>query len=257
MRFIYFISIVCIVFISACNSDNKKEKLEVIPKEQLIPVLIDMHKVDGALSVYRIRRDYRYYDKEKIYDTVLARHNTTREQFNYSLEYYSEDLEEFEQIFEKVIEELSKLENPEDAHSLEEDRFAGSKNNLWNQKDHWFLPQDGIQNQIQFSIPVKEYGRYTVKAKIKLYSDDQSLNPKLRAYFWYDNGSKEGYCDYFYIDLKKTGEFKNYTISRRIRDDNVTHLKGWLIYNDENEEAWEKHAEVKDIQITCRSIKRR
>lgn len=257
MRYLYSIIPIFIFFLFACNSENKKEKMEVIPKKELIPILVDMHKVDGALSVYRIRREYRFYDKKKIYDVVLAQHNTTREQFNYSLEYYSEDLEEFELIFEKVIEELSKLENPADAQSLGEDKFSSTVENLWDQKDHWFLPQDGVQNQIPFSVPVKEYGRYTVRAKIKLYDDDQSLNPQLKAYFWYDNGSEEGYRDYFYIDLKKTGEFENYTISRRIRDDNVTHLKGWLIYNDENNEAWEKHAEVTDIKIQCRTIKRR
>ncbi|MFC2138812.1 DUF4296 domain-containing protein, partial [Bacteroidota bacterium] len=253
----YFISIIVLLFVFACKPENKKEKMDIIPKQELIPILVDMHKVDGALSVYKIRREYKYYDKKKIYDEVLSQHNTAREQFNYSLEYYSADLDEFEFIFEKVIEELSKLEDPADAQSLDEDRFSSSRTNLWNLKENWFLPQDGRQNQIPFSLPVTELGRYTVRAKIKLFSDDQSENPKLVAYFWYDNGSAEGYRDYFEAELRKTGEFENYAISKRLKDDNITHLKGWILYNDLNNDVWEKHAEVTDIRIEFGSIRRR
>ncbi len=255
MKLIKYILFILIITFS-CKSTSEKEKIEVLPQEKLIPVLIDLHKVDGVLSVYSIRRKFKKYDKKDIYDQVLAKHNTTREQVNYSLEYYSDDMEQFEAIFDKLIEELSKLEIPTNIMTLKDEKLALS-DNLWNQKENWFLPQDGRQNQIPFSIDIKELGKYTIKAKIKLFSDDRSTNPKLTAYFWYDNGSLEGYRDYFEIELKKSNEIESYTISKRLRDDNVTHLKGWILYNDKVEDFWEKHAEVTNIQVEFQPQKRR
>lgn len=239
----------------ACKQEKKLSKSDVIPSDKLIPVLVDLHKADGILSVYRIRKEFATFDKKEIYDNICQKHGTTRDKVNFSIEYYSKDLEKFEQIFEKVIEELNKLEYP--AGDTQVEKMVSSTGNLWNQKTNWILPEDGDKNQIIFSIPVKELGKYIIKAKIKLYNDDQSINPKIYAYFWYDNGTIDGFREYFELPLKKTDEFEHCVISKSLRDDNVTHLKGWILYDDMQEGSWKKHAEVTDISVEFIKDKRK
>ncbi|MBN2519062.1 MAG: DUF4296 domain-containing protein [Bacteroidales bacterium] len=244
MRIYIYILIPLFLFVSSCLKNSKKF---IIPKEDLTTILVEMHKVDGLLNVYKVRREYNDYNKTEIYNEIIEKKGYTREQFDSTVYYYSKfKTNEFEKIFENVIDELNRIENQE----LIKPSIISPKDNLWNQRSEFTIAKGRNKNKIAFTIPVHGEGMYTIKAKIKLYTDDESVNPRIRAYFWHADSTKEGFRDYYELSLNKNDYFTTYMVSRRVPNNKVTHLKGWLLYHDDQETRdWSKHAEVKDIEV--------
>ena len=105
MRNLLFI-IFLIIFIS-CESKVKYQKPDnLIPREQMIALLIDMHIASGTTTVRdrSNRRERNYmslvYEKYQIDSTRLADSNF----------YYISNIEEYESIFKEVQKQLKMLE---------------------------------------------------------------------------------------------------------------------------------------------------
>ncbi len=108
-RIIY---IVFIIFLVACDSKIKYKKPEdLIPKNQMIDLLYDMHLANGATSVKTPEFDKgtKYmslvYEKYKIDSTQFALSNT----------YYIANIDEYEEIFIEVERRLKILKNKYEA----------------------------------------------------------------------------------------------------------------------------------------------
>ncbi|MFH1320680.1 MAG: DUF4296 domain-containing protein [Bacteroidota bacterium] len=111
----YLFFLILIIFF-ACNSINKKEIIpgDILPKERMIQVMVDIELIEATLVVKKIR-----VEKEKgkvidYYNSALQSHNISKEEFDRSFEYYTMHPEIFEQIYEEVIIELSKRQAEED-----------------------------------------------------------------------------------------------------------------------------------------------
>jgi predicted ribosome quality control (RQC) complex YloA/Tae2 family protein len=108
---IFLFAYILIILAACAPDDNKHRNTDMITEDKMVQLLVDIHLTDAVLSVI-----YRTKPKSddatlRIYESVLKKHNTTREQFDRSIEYYSRHIEEYEKIYDKVIEELSKLES--------------------------------------------------------------------------------------------------------------------------------------------------
>lgn len=247
-NYLYFILLFILIF--SCRTNKNKQDTSVITRKDLVDIIVDLHKLDGILSVYSIRKEYTSDQIHELYDKIIEKHGYTRKQFENSIVYYTADLERFNDLYDKVINELSKMESAVNPSNKE----GGPPKNLWNQKTIWELPKDGERNRIFFSIPINAVGMYSIKAKIKLYADDQSVNPEMKAYFWYDDNTHEGHREYFSTRLEKNNKETIYFISKANNSNKVTQLNGWILYNEESDKKWSKHAEIKEIEVTCKTL---
>jgi len=97
-------------FILGCNySEKKKPPENIIPEKQLIPILVDIHLADATLSVLNFDKKNARYKPENYYYIVLKKHGVDRKIFDKSIEYYSKNPKEFDIIYDKVLNEFSKL----------------------------------------------------------------------------------------------------------------------------------------------------
>lgn len=97
-------------FILGCNySEKKKPPENIIPEKQLIPILVDIHFADATLSVLHFDKKNARYKPENYYNIVLKKHGIDRKKFDESIEYYSKNPEELDIIYDKVLNEFSKL----------------------------------------------------------------------------------------------------------------------------------------------------
>ena len=104
IRNIFWVLIVLVIAF-ACQ-DKKK----VIPRDELVPVLVDIHMLDGAVRHSRFRDDVKMPDSIDVYEYVLERHGYTQEQFDSSMNYYSRNPRRFEQIYQEVLARLNRKE---------------------------------------------------------------------------------------------------------------------------------------------------
>lgn len=105
MQRIYIV--IAFILLLGCASNPEG----IIPEDQFINVLVDIHKADGILAVkgYNVNRDSTKI--ELLYQDVINKHQITQKQFKLTMEKYTADPREFEKIYEQVSEKLSKMES--------------------------------------------------------------------------------------------------------------------------------------------------
>ena len=98
------------LLILGCNySEKEKPPVNIIPEKQFIPILVDIHFADATLSVLHFDKKNDRYKPENYYNIVLKKHGVDRKKFDKSIEYYSKNPEELDIIYDKVLNEFSKL----------------------------------------------------------------------------------------------------------------------------------------------------
>ena len=109
-RSIIILTILFLFLYSCTQSEQKIQKSELIPAKDLVPVLADLHLADGLLSISEIRNYYDDMDSLGQYSSILESYGYSLEQLNNTIEYYSSYPEALNEIYEKVITQLSEME---------------------------------------------------------------------------------------------------------------------------------------------------
>lgn len=119
--------------IQSCS--HKDGNRPEIRKDKLVDVLVDIHLTDGYLSYSGSRIDRNRDRIEGAYGYVLRKYDITPKQFSNTMKYYSSHLSDYEQLYNKVIEKLTKMEtenlksldNPRRADTPQKDRGGKTK----------------------------------------------------------------------------------------------------------------------------------
>ena len=110
IRPVYIIGLLFLFLYSCTQTEQKFHKSELIPAKDLVPVLYNLHLTDGLLSLSEVRNDYNDMDSLGAYSCILASYGYSLEQLNNTIEFYSNDPETLNEIYEKVITQLTELE---------------------------------------------------------------------------------------------------------------------------------------------------
>lgn len=101
--------IVLVVFFASCGyQENIPEN--VIPKEKMIEILVDIHLADGMFTNNNVRTFYATKDSANYYEMIFINHGFTRENFDTSVYYYSHNINEYNKIYIEVLNKLSERE---------------------------------------------------------------------------------------------------------------------------------------------------
>lgn len=106
LKRLFFISTVAVLLASCSLFSNKPDNL--IDKEKLVDVLVDVHMADAVVAVKGLRINRDSVLISLYYDDVMKKHNITRKQFDITIEYYSKHAEKYDKIYDEVLEILSK-----------------------------------------------------------------------------------------------------------------------------------------------------
>ena len=109
-RSIIILTLLFLFLYSCTQSEQKIQKSELIPPKDLVPVLTDLHLANGLLSISEIRNYYDDMDSLGQYSSILESYGYSLEQLNNTIEYYSSYPEALNEIYEKVITQLSEME---------------------------------------------------------------------------------------------------------------------------------------------------
>jgi hypothetical protein len=233
-----------------CNPEEQIRRQDIISEEDFVQLLVEIHLSEGLLIMPNISKKYPGRDSISNYIDVIRKHGFEKEDFDRTIRFYSSKPHKLDNIYELVINELNKIEGEIIRSAMYSRNASGIKSNLWNRKRIWHLPEDGEREQINFNIPVYVLGTYSVIARIRMYEDDESLDPSVFAYYWYDDGSKNGYSDPFpERRIEKNGKESIYIISKDITNPKVTHIKGSILYHKRKRGRWLKHVDVTDINV--------
>ena len=115
---------VLVAFVVLQSCTHEEGGRPEIGRDQLVDVLFDIHLVDGYLSYSGARIDRDRAKIEGAYGYVLRKHNVTARQFGNTMKYYSYHIDDYEKLYNKVIEKLTRFETE---NLSEKDEEGGKK----------------------------------------------------------------------------------------------------------------------------------
>lgn len=242
--------ILFIILLIPCSCKNESDEFgkdDAIPYNELINILTDLYIADGLLNHNPIRSVYSEKDTTENYHDVIAKFGYSKYDVDESINYYFvEHPKKLEEIYDKVIENLSSLE----ADVMQTQFGANINKNLWNGERTYNLPDHGLENPVEFNTELRGPGTYILTARYTVHKDDQSIDPHILIWFWYDDGSEEGNITYWEKTvLEKTSKSKVISLTATLNDPKVTHLRGRLFNHTDQTGHWEKHAHITNITI--------
>jgi hypothetical protein len=104
-------------FLGFYSCTSKIEKVypppeDLIPQNEMVDIIVDLHLMDAVLQSSQKRGDSEMESKKYyLYESILEKYDITREQFESSMEYYQQNLENIDAIYADVITKLSKLKS--------------------------------------------------------------------------------------------------------------------------------------------------
>ncbi len=109
LKAILLISLLSILVLS-CGNRKLHVPEGILEPDELVPLLVELHLVDGSLHQYQtsqqLRKDSAYF----LYPAVIQKYGITRAQFDSTILFYGKYPDEFSLIYDDVLEELSRRE---------------------------------------------------------------------------------------------------------------------------------------------------
>lgn len=100
-----------IILFLSCNRKRGVVSSEIIPKDSLINIIVDLHLADAVLLNPITQSKISDISSNRLYKTVLNKYGITRARFNTSINFYAETPIVLDSIYDKVIEKLSIIES--------------------------------------------------------------------------------------------------------------------------------------------------
>lgn len=251
-KFKYWLGFITIFFIG-CSGNP------IIPKRDMVLILKQIYITDGVVSISESNLGYK--DSIAYYEPILKKYGYTTAEFDSSIKYYSQRTEELDEIFDKVILQLSKQQEEiaKDSSNNEApiDSVIKSENNLWPHKTKWDMTIDHTNNpSLSFSLPIKGKGTYTVSFDAQIFPQDKSEETRTYLYFYYDDksqtGNRSNVISEYYVKDSTSRSFK---YKLELTDSLVTHLNGALYEHGGERKNLIRRAIFDNISITYEKSK--
>ena len=228
-----------LVFLVSCGNNF------LIPKKEFISILTDIYLSKSYFAsegIYNPRwQDTILYNRH-----IVERHGYQWEQFDSTVSWYCSQPRKYQDVYETVMANLNELDK-----MISEELDPPSE--LWSREKDFFLPADGKRDSVSASVLLKGVGSYVVSAKIRVYPQDESINPRIQLYLWRNDTTAVGVRDTLWLrPLQKDGLMYEYRMEKTLLPGNeFTHLKGNWLQSDHNnmDSVWKKRVEIKDISV--------
>ncbi|MDZ7742066.1 MAG: DUF4296 domain-containing protein [Bacteroidota bacterium] len=112
MKKLTFIFILLLA-LSACKNENAETNIppDVIPREKMQNILVDMQLVEGALIYERSQGGVSDSLRDYYFNRVFEKYAISSKQYDKSLNFYKDHLKLFDEMYNQVIKDLESLEN--------------------------------------------------------------------------------------------------------------------------------------------------
>jgi len=229
--------LLCLVLLTSCGGN--------IPKDDFINILTDIYLSKSYFSSENIT-DAFWQDSIPYNHHIVARYGYEWAQFDSTLSWYCAHPKACQDMYDEVIARLNELDQLVSAE-------LDPPSELWKSKTFRHLPADGARDTVPVNVLLKGVGKYVIKAKIRIYPEDSSIDPHLLLYWWRSDTTAMGVRDTFrQAPIRKDGLMLEYVVEKTLLPGNeFTHLKGNWLQHEANhlDTAWSKRGEIKDISV--------
>lgn len=106
----FFFAFACIVTLFSCKPREVKIPEGILTKQKLIPVLVDIHLAQTVVGLNQLN-DSTGFGLNEYLTAILKLHHVTKQSYENSLTFYTSHPEMLNEIYQEVINELSKKQS--------------------------------------------------------------------------------------------------------------------------------------------------
>jgi hypothetical protein len=116
-RFIILILLAPLSIMVSCQRDRLHRDL--LEKDELIPILVDLHKAYAIQSSVKFRKISLDVDSVDVYMYIFNKHNISKVVFDSSIAWYSRHPKIFTEIYDEVVMDLTQMRDSLEVKQLE------------------------------------------------------------------------------------------------------------------------------------------
>lgn len=226
----------------------KKNTPKIIPKKDLIDMLVNLNIYDALAMDNYITAQLGGLDSSDIYSSFFSKYPYNKEDLKYTMEYYSSKPKKLAAINDAVFAELSK--KSDELNKLKEYFSYSGLQNIWNYRIPEQKSQGTSNLSNHFDIKIDSAGTYVITAMIKMKTEDQSINPRITAYFYNPNNNTESKRYYFKsAQIFKSDYFREYQIYTKNSDSLLSHIHIILPDRDNKDTLFLKSMEISSFTV--------
>lgn len=179
MRF----TIIIVLGVILLSCGGKKAPKNLIPEDQLHDLLVDLHLLDAISTDHSINIVSGDIDSLTLYTSLFHKYGTDKETFDATITWYSSHPELLSELYDKVFGTINKNHQ---TYSDQVDLFNRGSSNIKNIfKTTKYIDTRGVDLDYPtpFVFETDSLGTYLFDIRLRLFNDDESLNPRISAYF--------------------------------------------------------------------------
>ncbi|MDX9812157.1 MAG: DUF4296 domain-containing protein [Bacteroidales bacterium] len=256
IRIVLAVLVTLLLVSESCTSrKGKAEHKDLIPEEDLIPILTDLYLTDGILSIPKIRLHYQQVDSLAPYKDIIAGHGYDMETMDRTMKFYFvRKPKKLIRIYDRVLSRLSTMES--EYMSLMPE-VSERKGDLWEGRSFYHLPGLAASDTGNLSTLIRRQGNYTLQYTLTIFPDDRIPAPSIGLYFCspdsLDTGKRYYYHGFPYLG---DGRPHRYVAVMRLETSQPMVLRGWFVDMKGLSSDTSAHHIVEDISLTYSIIRR-
>jgi Domain of unknown function (DUF4296) len=100
---------ICLVLFSCSEEKEQTMPVDILSKQKMAEVMIDVHLLEAAMNLNTYRFDPKTKGNSATFD-VFTKNKITKKMYDDSFEYYTQQPEQLTEIYQIVLENLSKMQ---------------------------------------------------------------------------------------------------------------------------------------------------
>ena len=152
----------------------------VLSRSEMVAVLLDVHLAEAAMRV--VDTSAKRIEKQEYYNTIFEKHNTTKEQFDKSLDWYARHPKVLVEIYDEVKIEAERLQERVEAYEFHPDDKPSRKDSIA-EFDLWHWERDRLLTLGEDSVIPIDSLHFSITDSNYFYkSESLQLYLKMRVY---------------------------------------------------------------------------
>ncbi|MBK3519588.1 DUF4296 domain-containing protein [Carboxylicivirga marina] len=251
----YLYTLLIVLILASCST-RPRVPGSLPDEEKMAQVLADIYQVESILGQTRLSYNSGKEDKVSgYYRYVLEEHQMTKVEFDTAMSWYSANPTVLTDVYEEVIEILSRREaeikNKINKEKDERKALAKipSKTSLWNDSTSFELPfdaKDSLDNRVPFDVEVDSLSNGIVRLSASYSFKEGGFldSAQMQMMVSYADST----VDTIQYQIHKSFKKVSGNLTHRVdKSKTLTHLEGYLFEHDTS-----KHSVVKieDVKLT-------
>jgi len=112
------LAFVFVLFLASCGGSESSglgfDTALIIPEDSLISIITDIHIVDAAAKQNIIPNNGNNLMKYKEYKAIFEKYGVSKTRFDSTINWYTRNDKKFDKIYDKIIENLVKMEEAQE-----------------------------------------------------------------------------------------------------------------------------------------------